>query len=177
MLRFFGFLLCVLASNRAICQVVINEILYRPSKTAPVEFIELHNPGPSAVDLSSWRFSAGVRFVFPDNTSLPVDGYLVLAGNTNAFRREFGLDPFAAFEGRLSRRGETLTLEDRAGRVIDKVDVRLGFPWPTPAGDPPRSIELVHPGLDNGLGASWRNSRTPGRWSHWSEPVQFIASE
>jgi hypothetical protein len=39
----------------SVAQVVINEIHYDPDiKTEPVEFIELHNPSPTTVDLSGW---------------------------------------------------------------------------------------------------------------------------
>src|SRR5512139_3134187 len=46
--------------------VVINEIHYAPAdKTVAEEFVELHNEGLDPVDLSGWRFSAGIGFEFP----------------------------------------------------------------------------------------------------------------
>ena len=40
--------------------VVINEIHYQPAnKTKLEEFIELHNPGAAAVDVSGWRMEDG----------------------------------------------------------------------------------------------------------------------
>ena len=53
--------------------VIISEIMYHPS-TAPSnylqEYIELHNKGNSSVDLSGWRFTDGVDFLFPSNTTI-----------------------------------------------------------------------------------------------------------
>ncbi|MBC8002104.1 MAG: hypothetical protein H7X97_05910, partial [Opitutaceae bacterium] len=45
------------------------------------------------------------------------------------------------------------------GTVQDEVNYQLGFPWPTVGDAPGYSIELIHSGLDNDLGGSWRASR------------------
>ena len=57
---------------------MINEVHYAPEpKTAKLEFIELYNNGPGAVDLSGWRM-AGADFTFPSGAILPPDRYLLL---------------------------------------------------------------------------------------------------
>ena len=45
--------------------VVINEIHYDPAGVDPEEFVELYNPGDSAVDVSGWKLEGGVDFTFP----------------------------------------------------------------------------------------------------------------
>ena len=72
-----SFVLAVVAVSDA---VVINEIHYNPPEN-PVrqEFIELHNPSDTVADLSGWRLSSAVGFVFPEGTSIPAGGYLVIA--------------------------------------------------------------------------------------------------
>lgn len=139
--------------------VVINEIHYRPDvKTEPVEFIELHNPGARAVDLSGWRFTEGVEFTFPNGTSLGPGGFLVVAEHPAALQTKFGVNALGPWSGSLANEGERIVLCDAGGQVQEEVEYRLGFPWPT-VGDPPgHSIELVHPSLDNDLGGSWRRS-------------------
>ncbi|HXJ57731.1 MAG TPA: lamin tail domain-containing protein [Verrucomicrobiae bacterium] len=158
--------------------IVINEIHYNPDvKTDAVEFIELHNPGPAAVDLAGWSLFAGsgLQFTFP-STNLAAGGYVVVGQNPAAVQTKFAvsgvLGPFNA--GRfsaLSKYGEKIELRDAGGTLQDEVEYQLGFPWPT-VGDPPGySIELIHPSLDNNLGGSWRSSfksaavhgPTPGR--------------
>ena len=42
--------------------------------------------------------------------------------------------------------------------MVDEVDYKLGFPWPTVGAPPSHSIELLNPGLENDLGGSWRGS-------------------
>ena len=74
--------------------------------------------------------------------------------------------PLGQYAGNLSSDGEKLTLRDAANVIVDEVDYGNAFPWPVaPNGEGP-SLELIHPGLDNDLGGSWRASAgapTPGR--------------
>ncbi len=140
-------------------QITINEIHYDPDiKTEQVEFIELFNAGGSAVDLEGWSFTDGVAFTFAPGTSIGSGGYVVVAQNPAALFTKFGILAYGPWSGTLANEGEKITLRDDLGAVADTVDYQLGYPWPT-VGDPPGySIELIHPGLDNDLGGSWRAS-------------------
>ncbi|MCL4176876.1 MAG: lamin tail domain-containing protein [Verrucomicrobia bacterium] len=140
-------------------QVVINEIHYDPDlKTERVEFIELHNRDATPVDLGGWSFTEGINFTFPAGVSLGAGGYVVLGENPAALTSKFGVTAHGPWVGGLANEGERITLRRATGEVADTVEYRLGFPWPT-VGDPPGySIELIHPGLDNDLGGSWRAS-------------------
>ncbi len=139
--------------------VVINEIHYNPAvKTELVEFIELYNNSSAEVDVSGWKFTSGIEYTFPDGTKIAANGYLVIAQNPNALKAKYGANSLGPWTGILSNQGDTLTLRDGAGDVINKVEYQLGFPWPT-VGDPPGySIELVNPSFDNDLGGNWRPS-------------------
>ncbi|MGB0144780.1 MAG: lamin tail domain-containing protein, partial [Akkermansiaceae bacterium] len=60
--------------------VVINEIHFDESdKTERAEFIELHNPSDTPVDLSGYAFTSGINFSFPSGTILAPGGFLVVA--------------------------------------------------------------------------------------------------
>lgn len=140
-------------------QVLINEIYYDPpDKTQRHEFIELHNAGTSAVDVSGWRIVSGVDFLLPAGSSIPAGGFLVIAENPAAFRSAFGFLPLGPWLGVLSNEGETVRIENPAGELVDAVDYGVGFPWPTDAHGEGASMELLHPKLDNDLGGSWRAS-------------------
>jgi len=143
--------------------VVINEIHYDPAdRTVPGEFVELYNRGEQAVDLSGWYFSDGIRFTFPPGTILGPGRYLVAGQNPVAITEIYGPTPLVGpFRGRLNNQGERLALRDSRGRIVDEVDYRRRFPWPIVGGREGRSIELIHPDLDNDLGSSWRPSN-PG---------------
>ena len=53
-------------------RVVISELMYHPvgEQTAQEEheFVELHNPGTSAVNLSGWKLTGGIRLTFATGT-------------------------------------------------------------------------------------------------------------
>lgn len=143
--------------------VVINEIHTNPDvETEAVEFVELYNAGPSAVDLSAWSFADGVSFTFPIGTVLVAGGYLVVAEDPAALAAKWGVQALGPWTGSLANEGDTVILCDTGKRVVDRVDYGLGFPWPTVGDSPGYSMELIHPSLDNDLGGSWRASVAGG---------------
>ncbi len=141
-------------------QLVLNEVYYdSPEKTSAEEFVELHNPGGTAVSIGGWRLTDGLAYTFPANTVVPAGGYLVVAQDPPTLLRRFGVTASGPWTGRVSNTGETLTLQDAAGHTIDQVAYQRGFPWPTcPDGS---SMELLNASLDNDLGGSWRSSSNP----------------
>ncbi|MDW8310670.1 MAG: lamin tail domain-containing protein, partial [Verrucomicrobiales bacterium] len=89
------------------------------------DFIELHNPGATLVNLSKWSLSTSrnnAAFVFPSGTVLAPHGLLVVwcDGPTNAA----GLHA----DFRLNLDGETVLLRDSAGNRIDAVTLGLQAP-------------------------------------------------
>ena len=139
--------------------VVINEIHYDPlDRTEHIEFVELYNSGPDAVDISSWHFTEGISFTFPAGSWIPADGYVVVAQDPAAVLAKFGVTAYGPYTGRLSNEGENVELRDAADARVDAVDYGVGFPWPTAPNGDGSSMELIHPSLDNNLGGSWRCS-------------------
>jgi hypothetical protein len=183
MLRFvslFGFFLWAgVILPRA--EIVINEIMYHPAPgQAGEEFIELHNTGPSAVELTGWRLDDAVRYRFEATTLFPGD-YLVVTADVDAFRAAYpGVSPVVGnWEGRLSNRGETVVLRDGLDRVVDEVSyadegdwaVRVegpldfghrGWAWESLCDGGGHSLELLHPAAPNAHGQSWGMSVLPG---------------
>ena len=101
--------------------------------------------------------------------------------NNNSSDHGFFADPFLHLEpptepgsalrvvgpytGALTDEGETVSLRNAAGVLVDEVGYQTEFPWPVAAGGEGSSLELQHPRLDNQLGGSWRSSLgapTPG---------------
>ncbi len=147
--------------------VVINEFHYDPDlSTEQVEFIELHNTGAGAVDLSGWRIDEAVDYAFANGASIAAGGYLVVVQDAADFQAKFGFAPFGQWEtgDKLSNEGETIEVRDASNGLVDTVSYKLGFPWPT-TGDFGSSLELINPALDNDLAGNWRSSgisSTPG---------------
>lgn len=151
---------CSLASVSVRSDLVINELHYDPAvKTDLVEFVELYNSGTASVDLGGWALTAGVAYEFPAGTRIGPGEFLVVGENPEALRAKFGVTgTLGPWIGRLANDGESVVLRNAAGQVVDEVDYRLGFPWPTVGDAPGYSIELVNPAFDNNLGGSWRAS-------------------
>ncbi len=159
----------------AVGSVVINEIYYNPPDELPPgtlhdgdeEFLELHNPGDAAFDLSGMCFT-GFDLCFPAGTTIAAGAYEIVAPDAALAIAVHGVTPLAEFTaGGLSGGGELIQLLAADGvTVIDEVDYTDDSPWPVaPDGNGP-SMELFDPALDNSLPLSWGastvNFGTPG---------------
>jgi len=177
-LFFQWILLAPLLSTSLRADIIINEIHFDPEpNTEEVEFIELHNNGASAEDVSGWQFTAGIAFTLPSNTSIAAGGYLVICENPTAFQAKFGGSALGPWIGKLSNNGETLTLKNPLGITIDTVDYGIGFPWPLGSRGTGSSMELIDPSLDNDLGGSWRTSGQPAVCAGSGTVATFIPEE
>ena len=153
--------------------VIINEIHYDPDvKTEPVEYVEIYNRTDDPIDVSGWFFSDGIEYTFPEDTTLPGYGFLVVSQDPSAVEAKFGVSSLGPFVGRLENEGECVVLRDETGAVVDEVDYGAGFPWPTVGDAHGYSMELIHPDLDNDLGGSWRSSG-----SIVADPVVFVDAQ
>jgi hypothetical protein len=138
---------------------VIHEFHYNSiDSTSAEEFIELHNPGDTALNLSGWSLADAVSYTFPNGTVLPAGGYLVVAESPAVILSKFSRTALGPWTGKLNSTGERIDLLDAALVLRDRVTYGVGFPWPTSADGAGNSAELLHPGLDNDLGGSWRSS-------------------
>ena len=109
----------VFAAVMAGTPIRINELV-AASEEGDVDWIELHNPGASPVDLGGWMLTddpgdAG-KFVFPVGTSIEAGGFLVVICDTDlavpGLRAGFAL----------SQQGETVVLSDGTGERVDVVE-------------------------------------------------------
>ena len=152
--------------------VLINEFMADPNPVVGLpnqEFLELHNPTDTAVDLSGLGVaSGGGPVAVPAGNVLPANGYVILTRSDEAadFRAlgatvvEMNLPTFsnAADEILLVFQGQTL-------RAINYTDAWYNDRERDEGG---YSIEYVGEGADAGCSASWRASLdpsggTPGR--------------
>ncbi|WP_158603880.1 lamin tail domain-containing protein [Cryobacterium tepidiphilum] len=148
------------ASQSASASVVINEIQYNPGGTGG-EFIELANPGSTAVDISGWTIDA-IDLTVQAGTVIPAGGRVVFVENDTAFRSAYtGANRFVGgeYDGALSNGGETLELK-QGSRVVDTVAFDDASPWPVAADGTGPSLELVSPTADNSVASNWRAAST-----------------
>ena len=148
----------------ALPPVVINEIHYHPASfqgdEAAYEFIELHNPSLTPIDLSGY-YMDGIVYTFTVGTTIAPGQYLVLAQTAATYAGQ-GYTVYQWHSGGLNNSGETVRLYTSAGYLLDEVPYQDSLPWPTePDGDGP-SLSLISPNLDNALPSSWEPSAIMG---------------
>jgi hypothetical protein len=160
--------------------VIINEIMYNPSSFDDRdEWIELYNRDFVPVDLTGWRFTRGMDFLFPA-TTLPVGGYLVVAADVAHFTSTHPgvTNVVGGWTGRLSNSSETLEISDATydpASTVDYADegdwaarrlVNNSWTWQADHDGVGRSLELRNQALTNDAGANWGpstgNGGTPG---------------
>lgn len=160
--------------------VVINEIHYEPiSRQADDEFVELHNPGSNPVDVSGWRFTAGIDYRMPAGTTIPGGGFLVVARNrTNLLARYDGIltaaNTVGDYSGSLANGGERLALSEPelilstndtaqvttniAWVLVDEVAYDDGGCWGAWSAGGGSSLELIDPRADRRRAPNWADS-------------------
>jgi hypothetical protein len=148
--------------------VRISEVMYQPPGGSDYEFIELRNLSGRVIDLSGYTFE-GVELRFPANTFLPARGVWVLASNNDpaAFAIRYpGVPVAATFAGSLNNGGESITLRDASGALVDRVRYRPNQGWPTGSAGTGRSLERVRFDGDSSDPDAWQdsivNGGTPG---------------
>lgn len=119
------------------------------------DWIELHNPGPAAVDLTGWHLSDNAnipaKWTFPANTQLAAGAYLVVLASGLDLHPDADGTTYIHTNFSLSASGENLVLSDPGGTIISQVP-----------GTYPRQSRFHSYGLDeNGDWAFFRTS-TPG---------------
>ncbi len=159
--------------------IVINEIMYDPiSGDDNDQYVELFNRGTNTVDLGRWKFTAGINFTFPTNTTLAPDGYLVVAKNVARLLTNYpNLTPantLGNFGGALAHSGERLALAmpevvvstnshnlvetNTHYLVVDEVTYRPGGRWGQWAAGGGSSLELIDPRGNHRLAPNWADS-------------------
>ena len=187
--------------NLVFSQVVINEIHFNPPSSQGsdnlYEFLELHNPGGTDIDMSGYSFTEGINHVFADGTTLAAGAYLVLAKNSDYYAGSTqwgsgslgnstedieivandavaGVD--ANDDGDYDDEGDTAPVD---ATVVDYVDYEFGDYGEIhgAADGGGGSLELLDPASDNSLAASWQVSwvvgGTPGAVNS-SEPTATV---
>ena len=142
--------------------VTFNEFQYHPPGVSQSgEWIELHSQMSIDVDLSGWRISGGVDFVFPEGTIVPGGGTIVVASDPGDPALG-GIPAEGPFLGQLSNGGETLNLRDRADRLMDTMTYGDSGEWPVAADGSGATLAKRSGGLLSSKSASWTTSLLMG---------------
>ncbi|MBN9690134.1 MAG: lamin tail domain-containing protein [Verrucomicrobia bacterium] len=142
-----------------------SELMYNPPGGDAFEFIELVNVSGVPVDLSGFSLD-GVNFRFPAPTPLLAAGSRIVLANADdpgAFGIRYPQTTVSGyFTGSLNNGGETISLLDRDGQLIESVTYSDQDGWPTSADGGGRSLERIELEGDPDALASWRASPAVG---------------
>lgn len=153
--------------------VVINEIFADESPVVGLpeaEYVELFNPQSMAIDVTNWILGgAGSGDSDSDpfpSFSIPAQGYVILTAdcNTSLFSGNvIGIGTSTT----LTNSGETLTLKDDNGDIIDQVTYSTALYQNTEKEGGGYSLELINPflnctDLNNWTASNNANGGTPG---------------
>lgn len=132
------------------------------------EFIELHNTQAWSEDLSGYRLSGAVDYVFPPETLLPANGFLVIARSPEEAKTIYNLGTvLGPYDGALSNGGETLRLRNPSGAILLEIPYRDRGAWPVAADGFGHSLVLSCPSHGEGDPSAWSASQnidgSPGR--------------
>ena len=108
--------------------VVINEIAWAGTDASSSdEWIELYNPGATAISLSNWQLTDGGDVNITLNGTIAAGGYFLLERTDD--NTVSNIAAHQIYTGALSNSGESLTLRDSSGASIDTVNADGGS-WP-----------------------------------------------
>jgi hypothetical protein len=160
-------------------EVVINEIMFNPiTGDDDDEFLELHNRGQTAADLSHWRLLSGISYTFPPGTTLPAGGYLVVTRDRDRFIQRYphlhAGNTFGNYSGRLANSGERIvlarpddpTLPNQDFVTVNEVTYADGGRWGNSVNRGGSSLELIDARSDNRRADNWRDSDESAK-SEW----------
>lgn len=161
----------------AATSLVVTEIHYHPADPTPgeelagltnaddFEFIELMNASAGTIDLSGSRFTAGIDFTFPLNTTLAPGARTIVVSSRAGFSVRHPGIPYTAIAGeyvndRLNNTGELVELRSASGSVILSFTYGTQGLWPQEADGSGRSLVLIRPvpGADLNQPLNWRAS-------------------
>ena len=163
--------------------IVVNEINYNSSDDFnPEDWIELHNPGETAVNISEWVLKDdddGHVFSIPEATIIQPNEYLILAKDLNQFVSYFPNvnHTVGSFEFGLGGGGDQIRIYNTDGVLVDSLQYDDDDPWPTEADGNGPSLELINPALDNSLSESWAASTDNGTPGVLNSTYQVLKSD
>lgn len=155
---------------------ILTEINYQSYNNRDAgDWVEIYNPHPIALDLSGWQLKNDNDFdvfEFPENTSIPPSGYLVIVQDSARFANIYpDITPVpGSFEFGLRTWSSDIRLFDAHENLIVSLKYYSIAPWPEQAAGTGRSIELIDKELNMHDPQNWQPGCLGG--SPGTEPME-----
>ncbi len=141
--------------------IVVSEINYTSSNEYNTEdWFEIHNYATESINLAHWCFKDekdNHLFVFPHDTWIRGNDYLVVCEDTTAFKQ---LHPqlsnfIGNFNFGLGSTSDQIRIFDSEGKIVFSISYENGMPWPVLESNSSKTIELLDIYADVNNGANW----------------------
>lgn len=146
--------------------LIFSEIMTHPAARVDgrnLEFIELYNTNPWPENLTGWRISSDVDFAFPAGTTIPAQGFLVIAAVPSDVQAVYGISGvLGPWTGSLSNQGGTLRLRRANDAIVLEANWNDGPEWPAAADGAGHSLVLARPSFGEGDVTAWSASASVG---------------
>lgn len=150
--------------------LVISEIMYHPTNSL-LEFVELFNTRGEPQDMSGFRLSGSIDYTFPNGTTLPGGGFLVVAKSPADLQTAYGISGvLGPFTNNLPNDTGTVKLRNQAGAVFLDINYSDHSPWPV-AADAGHSLVLARPSYGENNPLAWGASDAIGGSPGMLEPI------
>ena len=159
--------------------LVISEIMYHPTNSL-LEFVEIFNSRGEPADLSGYQLGGSISYTFPNGTTLPGGGFLVIARSPSDLQNAYGLTGvLGPYANTLPNSSGTVTLLNQSGAVFLQVDYSDQPPWPVAADGTGHSLVLAHSSYGENNPLAWAASDSiggsPGRLDPFTpDPVRSV---
>jgi len=155
--------------------LILSEIMYNPLGSDDLnglEFVELFNTDPVDLDLSGYRLSGDVDYLFPSNTVIAARSFVVVARYPSALVAATGLsEVLGPFIGSLSNSGGLVRLRNELDATLLEVNYDTELPWPIAADGAGHSLVLSRPDYGEGVVEAWAASATIGGSPGSADPI------
>ena len=170
--RFLGLVLMVLTLSSFGQTIAITEINYNSDPyNKSNDWVELHNYGGSAVDISNWKLKDETpfnSFTIPAGTVLDANEYVVLVENIDTFLMVHGgvTNYIGEFAFGFDNTFGTVKIENNSGTVIKAVPYIDSIPWPKGCDGYGPTLQIINEEASESNPANWRSGcvlGTPGK--------------
>ena len=149
--------------------LVISEIMYHPrdvylgTNKAELEFVEIYNSNPYYEDISGYRLSGEIDYVFPPGTILQGGSFAVVARVPADVEAVYHIPEVRGpFTNNLPNDQGRIRLRNNNGFVLLEVNYDSRPPWPAAADGAGHSLALARPSYGENQREAWAASDSIG---------------
>jgi len=138
--------------------LVISEIMYKPAPRNDLlnlEYLEIYNSNPFYDDLSGYRISGDIDYLFPSNTILKGGAFLVIAAAPGDVQSVYGISNIVGPYTNSLKKSGLIRLLNKEDAILLEINYANTPPWPVAADGTGHSIVLARPSYGEDDARAW----------------------